>query len=108
MRIKHFMGYGSVIAKRIRDNNNTLHIRVIGNHECGLVPMMEEQAAEWLIPKFDKGYGRHLKPHWYRDAYIKCEDRHPDWPVGVVQEHVYSFTSRHKGREEVVDFVFNY
>ena len=36
MKIKHWQGYGCVNAVRVKDKEHTLHIRVTGNHECGI------------------------------------------------------------------------
>ena len=36
MKIKHWQGYGTVSATRIKDKSCTLHVLVTGNHEWGL------------------------------------------------------------------------
>lgn len=57
MKLKHFAGYGTVNATRIRDNKQTgaaLHIQVKGNHECGLVRDDEYDLFNWLVKRFDK------------------------------------------------------
>lgn len=64
MRIKHFAGYGAVTAKKIElcdiyacNTGETLRrliVDVSGDHECGLIPYIEESAASWLIKYFDK------------------------------------------------------
>ena len=36
MRIRHWAGYGTVVAKRIPNVSCTLHVHVEGDHERGL------------------------------------------------------------------------
>ena len=60
MNIKHFSGYGTVEAKKIASNykpeteQKTIHIRVKGNHECGIIREDSYDIANWLLSKFDK------------------------------------------------------
>lgn len=56
MRIKHWAGYGCVNAKRINDGAAKLHVRVEGNHECGLTrPEWDDYTVyNWLVKRFDK------------------------------------------------------
>ena len=65
MRIKHFMGYGSVNAKVVKKTTNTstqnegyilktLTINVWGNHEYGLVREDEYDINQWLVKKVAK------------------------------------------------------
>lgn len=65
MRIKHFMGYGSVNAKVVEKGLKTdvtngllrkyLKINVWGNHECGLDRSDDKyDINEWLIKKVAK------------------------------------------------------
>ncbi len=54
MFIKHFAGYGKVEAKKIEDKACTLHVKVAGNHEWGLVREDEYDLFVWLVKKFDK------------------------------------------------------
>lgn len=57
MNIKHYAGYGTVKSIKINDNKKTgatLHVRVIGNHERGLVRTDEYDLYNWLVKKFDK------------------------------------------------------
>ena len=57
-RIKHFAGYGCVKAGAIKDDSCTLHIRVIGNHECGIDVAERSDPYDilyrWLVKRFDK------------------------------------------------------
>jgi hypothetical protein len=64
MKIKHFAGYGTVEAKKMPANGATLHIRVSGNHECGLRRDDEYDLFNWLIRKFDKSIPDY--PTWHR------------------------------------------
>lgn len=65
MRIKHFMGYGSVNAKVVKKTLNTathnegyiiktLTINVWGNHECGLEIDDKYDINNWLVKKVAK------------------------------------------------------
>ncbi len=54
MRIKHFAGYGTVSVLRVKDAAHTLHVRVRGNHEWGIVRNDEIDLFTWLVTKFDK------------------------------------------------------
>lgn len=56
MRIKHFAGYGLVKATKVKDPKHTLHIKVVGNHECGIALNKGDDYLlfEWLVSKFDK------------------------------------------------------
>ena len=56
MRIKHWAGYGCVNAKRINDGQAKLHVRVEGNHECGLKRDLWDDYTlyNWLVKRFDK------------------------------------------------------
>lgn len=52
-KIKHWAGYGTVQAERVKDPSCKLHIRVVGNHECGL-STWADTAYGWLVHRFDK------------------------------------------------------
>jgi len=64
MRIKHFMGYGSVNAKVVEKGLKTdvangllrkyLKINVWGNHECGLERDDKYDINNWLVKKVAK------------------------------------------------------
>lgn len=54
MKIKHWAGYGCVTARKIKDPGCTLHIRVSGNHECGLRRDDPYDLCNWLVKRFDK------------------------------------------------------
>ena len=54
MKIKHFQGYGCVNATRVKDKNCTLHVKVTGNHECGLRRDDDYDLFNWLVKRFDK------------------------------------------------------
>lgn len=74
-KIKHFAGYGTVNAGKIKDNTCTLHIRVEGNHEWGIDTHDEWILYCWLVRRFDK----HVPE--YRDWYLSrpAIDIHPGW-----------------------------
>lgn len=56
MKIKHFAGYGTVTARKIKNGSCTLHVRVEGNHECGLERDAWDTYGlyEWLVKRFDR------------------------------------------------------
>lgn len=54
MKIKHWQGYGTVSAQKIKDKSCTLHIRVTGNHEWGLRRDDLYDLYNWLVRRFDK------------------------------------------------------
>ena len=86
MKIKHYAGYGTVNARRIKDCSMfTLHIRVEGNHECGVVREDEYDIYHWLVSRFDKlapsyaeWHSRHpiieVKPGWRTDPVLGVVD----------------------------------
>ena len=53
-KIKHFAGYGTVMAGVVKDGSCTLHVRVEGNHEWGIVRDDDYTLYNWLIKRFDK------------------------------------------------------
>ena len=65
MRVKHFMGYGSVEVKKISkkpiingygENKTELVLRVKGNHECGLVRNDICSVRRWIFDRFEKNF----------------------------------------------------
>ena len=65
MRVKHFMGYGSVEVKKVSktsiingygENKTKLVLRVKGNHECGLVRNDIYDVRRWIFNKFEKNF----------------------------------------------------
>ena len=65
MRVKHFMGYGSVEVKKVSktsivngygENKTKLVLRVKGNHECGLVRNDIYDVRSWIFNKFEKNF----------------------------------------------------
>ena len=61
MKIKHWQGYGTVSATRIKDKSCTLHVRVVGNHEWGLVRRDTYDLFNWLVKRFDRSQADFLK-----------------------------------------------
>ncbi len=78
MKIKHWQGYGTIDAKKIsiKNNNNhtTLHVRVSGNHECGLRRDDEYDLFNWLVKRFDKSLTDYLEWHKKRPQITITED----------------------------------
>lgn len=65
MRVKHFMGYGSVEVKKISkkpiingygENKTELVLQVKGNHEWGLVRDDIYDVRSWIFNKFEKNF----------------------------------------------------
>lgn len=61
MKIKHWQGYGTVSAQKIPDKNCTLHIRVTGNHEWGLLRRDAYDLYRWLVKRFDRSVPDYLE-----------------------------------------------
>lgn len=53
-KIKHWQGYGTVFAKKIRQDDDTLVIQVRGMHEYGLETKDKYHVFDWLVKRFDK------------------------------------------------------
>jgi len=65
MRVKHFMGYGSVDVKKVSktpiideygQKKTKLVLRVKGNHEWGLVREYVYDVKRWIFDKFEKNF----------------------------------------------------
>ena len=57
MKIKHFHGYGTVDAvrignKKVNENERRLLIRVVGNHERGIIRNDKYDVYNWLVKRF--------------------------------------------------------
>ena len=93
MRIKHWAGYGCVNARKVKENNPfILHIKVEGNHECGLVREDEYELYNWLVKRFD--HDVQYYPEWHKLRPII--DVRPGWRrdlnLGVIDTCDYYFT----------------
>lgn len=53
-KIKHWQGYGTVFAKKIKQDDDTLVVQVRGMHEYGLEVKNEYDVFNWLVRRFDK------------------------------------------------------
>jgi hypothetical protein len=65
MKVKHFMGYGSVEVKKVSkttinnqygEKKTKLVLRVKGNHECGLIRDDIFDVRRWIFNKFEKNF----------------------------------------------------
>lgn len=61
MKIKHFMGYGSVQARKVSktktdDGKTKLVVEVKGNHEWGLERNDIYDVRRWIFNKFEKNF----------------------------------------------------
>ena len=72
MKIKHWQGYGTVEAKKIKDNSCTLHIRVSGNHEWGIERNDDYDLFNWLVKRFDKSQDDY-RSWWMKEPIIKLK-----------------------------------
>ena len=58
MKVKHFAGYGSVNVLKIdrvdRNGIVSLHLRVFGNHECGIERRDPYDVVRWIGTRCDK------------------------------------------------------
>ena len=93
MKIKHFAGYGCVTARKVKDGNPfTLHIRVEGNHEWGLVREDDYDLYNWLVKRFDKDVQDYLP--WHKSCPII--EIKPGWrtdpTLGYIDTCDYYFT----------------
>jgi len=93
MRIKHWQGYGTVSAVKVKDRSCTLHIRVSGNHEWGLEREDMYDLYNWLVKRFDKSVPDYLQ--WYRAAREKTD-------------HIVRVNDRYEKDKEVCDYMFVY
>lgn len=91
MRIKHFAGYGSVNAKKIADKAHTLHIKVTGNHEWGIVRKDDYDLFNWLVKRFDKNQKDYLE--WKKE-------KRPKIKIIAGYDDV--------NNEETCDYIFDY
>ena len=90
MKIKHFAGYGSVEATRIKNASCTLHIRVHGDHEYGLRRDDDYDLFNWLVRRFDKS--------------IKSYE---DWHRMDPKVYIIEWSSD-MGRHDYCDYYFTY
>lgn len=88
-KIKHFAGYGTVMAGKVKDKSCKLHVRVEGNHERGIDTHDEWLLYCWLVRRFDKNVPE------YRDWYLS----NPSISVvpGINQDDI-----------DTCDYCFNY
>ena len=92
MKIKHWAGYGCVNARKISDGSCTLHVRVEGNHEQGLIRSDSYDLYNWLVKRFDKSVPdvtTWLKSHPLVDL---RPDFRTDPVLGVIDTCDYYFT----------------
>jgi len=87
-KVKHFTGYGTVMMGRVKDSSCTLHVRVEGNHECGIEKDDEWLLYCWIVRRFDKNVPN------YHDWYLS----HP----------VINIYSGIKGDTDTCDYCFTY
>ena len=62
-KIKHYAGYGTVMAGKIKDDQCKLHVQVRGNHEWGIETHDEWLLYCWLVRRFDKNVPEYNE--WY-------------------------------------------
>lgn len=96
MKIKHFAGYGCVLASKCKDSlPSMLHIRVEGNHERGLYREDAYDLYNWLVRRFDKNVPDY--PEWIRSRPLI--DIYPSWrsdpKLGSIETCDYYFHYGH-------------
>lgn len=93
MRIKHWQGYGCVTATKCKDSTPfTLHIKVQGDHEWGIILKDQYDLYNWLVRRFDKDVQDY--PEWrLSNPIIEIK---PGWRTdpkfGVIDTCDYYFT----------------
>lgn len=109
MKIRHFQGYGTVTATRLKDRDRgawTLAIRVYGNHECGLRVHDIMDAYDWLVKKFDKHVPDFVT--WERNAIDKRDRFCEKYNLPYEMQPIMKMISGMVGDTEVCDYYFNY
>ena len=88
MKIKHWQGYGTVNAVKVKDKDFNLCVKVSGNHEWGLRRNDYYDLFNWLIKRFDKSVAdmtyaefRELRP----EVYIA------EWEYNGIEYCLYKF-----------------
>ena len=93
MKIKHWQGYGCVTARKCKDSNPfTLHIRVEGNHEWGIVRNDEYDLYNWLVRRFDKDVADYSEWHSSLPIIEVRPGFRSDPLLGVIDTCDYYFT----------------
>ena len=94
MKIKHFAGYGCVLARKCKDSTpSMLHIKVEGNHEQGLYRNDTYDLYYWLVRRFDKN----VQPYHEWIMSRPLIDIHPSWRTDI-----------NHGMVETCDYYFHY
>ena len=85
MKIRHWQGYGTVNAVKVRSTKFVLVVKVSGNHEWGLRRDDVYDLFNWLVKKFDKDWadksyadfrqagGQVFIEHWEFDGTEYCQ-----------------------------------
>lgn len=93
MKIKHWSGYGTVLARKINDGQAKLHVRVEGDHERGVKRDVWDTSLLyiWLVKRFDKEVPEYSE--WVQNRpLIDCTtDFRMDPKVGYVEIVDYYF-----------------
>lgn len=92
MKLKHFAGYGTINARKVKDGSCKLHVRVEGNHEWGLRRDDEYDLYNWLVKRFDKTVPEYLEWHRLRPIISIREDFRTDPVLGVIDTCDYYFS----------------
>jgi len=83
-KIKHWQGYGSVMAGVTRKTKTDIEITVRGDHEWGVVRRDAYDAKHWLLDRFCKDLVN--VPYYNLDFLVYAVDS---------QTAVYTFHPRH-------------
>lgn len=90
MKIKHFSGYGSVNATKIKNNNYDLVVKVVGNHEWGVYRDDIYDLFNWLVKRFDKNIGS-FNEFRYKNPTVKIEEDYKN------NEEICTYYFKYKG-----------
>ena len=94
-KIKHWAGYGCVMAGRVNDSSCTLHVKVEGTHEQGIARDVWDTYTlyKWLVERFDKS----------APDYITWINSHP-----LIDLHENFRFDPVKGYVDIADYYFTY
>jgi hypothetical protein len=101
MKIKHWQGYGSVIATSVKDNSCDLHVRVVGNHEWGIECRDSYTAFKWLVKRFKRNIGnddRIIKAMRMEGGYDRNGDELCDYYFDFYKPNDYEYSIINGGR----------
>ena len=85
MKLKHWMGYGTINAERIKEKDTDLTVKLSGNHECGLERDDDYDMYRWLYKRFKKNAPDYYE--WRRNGGIM--EMEPGWDYKTNTDYCY-------------------